>query len=530
MENKNLSKTLSIEWHSIIKDIVKNIIVVVEAVLIGLMGAFIYQHSVYKPEYTSTATFVVNAKVGNYSSFAGLSVSAEMTKVLSEIFQQPSMRSRAAAYAGKGSFRGSLSASPVEGTNLMQISVTSDDPQNSYEMVKAVLAVYPEISDNVFSNAVLDIIKTPSIPHGPSNSFSRSNESMIVLGTTAASLAIIILLSIFRDTIKTENDFNEKIDAKLLGSIVHEKKKKSFKTRKKKKALLISGSAFTSLKFSEGYHKITAKLEYLNHKNGDKVFAITSVAENEGKSTTASNIALSLASRGKKVLLLDLDEKKPALYKIFEADFKEDSELGDLLSGKISPDKFLFRRYKKSSLYLALNTKAHREYQKWYENNSLKRVLELMKERVDYIIIDTAPLSVDAAVTNIVELVDKTILVVRTDIVHTASINDAVLTIKEVGGEFAGCILNDVYPEFSMFGQSGFDESGYYATKSYGRYGKYGKYGSYGKYSKYGKYGSYGKYSKYGRYGRYASAEDFIDEGAMFETATLSDSNEGGAV
>jgi Mrp family chromosome partitioning ATPase len=50
------------------------------------------------------------------------------------------------------------------------------------------------------------------------------------------------------------------------------------------------------------------------------VIAITSVAENEGKSTCAANIAVSLADRGNKVILLDLDFKKPALYKIFSED------------------------------------------------------------------------------------------------------------------------------------------------------------------------------------------------------------------
>lgn len=510
MKNNKSNTSFTIEWHSICRDLLRNIIVVIEAVLIGLMGAFIVQHSVYSPEYTSTATFVVNAKVGNYSSYANLAVSSEMTKVLAEIFQQPSMKSRAASNLGKGSFNGTLSASVVEGTNLMQLDVVSNDPQNSYELLCSVIEIYPEILDNVFSNAVLDVIKTPSIPHSPSNSFSSFNKRLIVGGCAFASVAAIVLLSIFRDTVKSESSFIEKVDAKLLGTVIHEKKKRSFKDLRKKKALLIHENAFTSLKFTESYHKITAKIEYMKHRSGDKVFAITSVAENEGKSTSASNIALSLAGRGNKVLLLDLDEKKPALFKIFETDFKEASELGDLISGKIPPEKYLFRRYKKTNLFLGLNTKPFKEYQRWFENGAIKGVIDAVREKVDYIIIDTAPLSVDAAVTNIVEIVDKTILVVRNDVVHTAAINDAVLTIKEVGGDLAGCIFNDAYPEFSLFGQSGFDESGYY-TKSYGKYGRYSKYG------------------KYGHYGRYVGSDDIFNDGSVLEASSFSADENGGA-
>lgn len=524
MDKKNNSFT--IEWHSIVKDLTRNIIIIVEAVLIGLMAAFVMQHSMYKPEYTSTATFVVNARVANSASYSNLSVTSEMTKIFCEIFQQPSMKRNAAAYAGR-SFKGNLTAEAVSGTNLMQISVTSDDPENSYQMVKAILAVYPEISDKIFSNAVLDVIKQPEIPHNPSNSFSRQNRTLIVAGCSLFIVAIIVLLSIFRDTIKDEQSFEEKIDSKLLGVIVHERKKSKIRGINKK-ALLIHESSFTSLKFTEGFHKITAKLEYMNRRHGDKVFAITSVAENEGKSTTASNIAISLASRGNKVLLFDLDEKKPALYKIFELEYKENAELGDLFMNKISPAEFVFRRYKKSRLFLAANTKAHKEYQRWYENGAVGSVIDSLRDQVDFIIVDTAPMSVDASVTNIVEIVDKSILVVRTDVVHTASINDAILTIKDVGGELAGCILNDVYPEFSMFGQSGFDESGYAYS---GYYGTYNKYSRYGKYNRYGKYARYGKYSRYGKYGKYVSGEDILQSDAAPEddVIELGQSKEGGA-
>ncbi|MBR4960302.1 MAG: hypothetical protein IKY52_05340, partial [Clostridia bacterium] len=102
----------------------------------------------------------------------------------------------------------------------------------------------------------------------------------------------------------------------------------------------------------------------------------------------------------------------------------------------------------------------------------------------DYIIIDTPPLSVAADVTGLIHLADHSLLVVRTDFVYTAAINDAVLSLKENSNSFVGCILNDVHSEFSMLGQFGFDESGYYGTR-YGRHNYYGSYNSYSSYSKY---------------------------------------------
>ena len=107
-------------------------------------------------------------------------------------------------------------------------------------------------------------------------------------------------------------------------------------------------------------------------------------------------------------------------------------------------------------------------------------MIDSFREMFDYVIIDTAPLSVDSTVTNLVTMVDKSIMVVRTDIIAACDINDAILTINEVGGSVAGCVLNNVYPEFTLFNQIGADESGYSYYKKYG-YSKYGKY----KYNRY---------------------------------------------
>ena len=65
---------ITLEWHSILKDVIRNAWIIVLAILIGLMGIFIVTNSVYSPEYTSTATIVVNAKGNSSSSLYGVSV------------------------------------------------------------------------------------------------------------------------------------------------------------------------------------------------------------------------------------------------------------------------------------------------------------------------------------------------------------------------------------------------------------------------------------------------------------------------
>lgn len=480
-------KSITIEWHSIIKDVVRNIWIVVLAALMGLMGIFIASHSVYKPEYTSSAMLVVN--VGSSSgSYSNYSVSGEVANVLSNLFAESAMKNKAAEFAGKDSFNGRISASVVESTNFIEVSVSSDNPQNSYELLSAVLEVYPEITGSVFENAKLSVLRLPSMPQTPSNSISYENKGLVVMGCVTVAFFAIVALSITRDTVKNEDAFGDKIDAKLVGVVFHENKHYSLKEKlkKKKKGLLIGTNAFISLHFTESFNKIAAKAEHSHNIRGSKVFAVTSVHENEGKSTCAANIAVALANRGHRVVLVDFDGKKPALYKIFGQKYNEFSELGNLLGQAISFEDFKLKKSKKAPLFLAVNTKSYGDYHKWFENGIAERFIEALKNNADYIVIDTPPYSADAAVTSIMSFADEALLVVRTDCVATPVINDAVSVISTVSKSFMGCILNDVYPKFTPFFFSGNDQSVQYG--SYGRYGKYGKYGKYGNYGNYNKF------------------------------------------
>ena len=97
--------------------------------------------------------------------------------------------------------------------------------------------------------------------------------------------------------------------------------------------------------------------------------------------------------------------------------------------------------------------------------------LEKLKAKADFIIIDTPPTSVSADAVAIAEKADATVLVVRTDCVLVEDINEAVLNITESGGKLEGCILNNVYEPFTLFGQIGVDERGYYSRSNHYGYG-----------------------------------------------------------
>ena len=134
---------------------------------------------------------------------------------------------------------------------------------------------------------------------------------------------------------------------------------------------------------------------------------------------------------------------------------------------------------------------------------ALDRIVELLKQEYDYILIDTAPVGLVTDTLAIARVADATVYMCRAD-----------YTPKESFGLINSLANEKKMPKMSIV-INGIDMSkrkyGYYY--GYGRYGKYGRYGRYGRYTsysgKYGKYGTYGYgygYGGYGSYGRYSNS------------------------
>lgn len=473
MKNRKMTMTFNFEWNSLIRDVVKSLWAIILIGVIALMGIQIVEKSIYTPTYTSTAVLVVRSRYGTSGTFSSLTASTEMANIFTEVFKQNSLKTLAAENLGMDSFDGTITTSLTDSTNLLNLSVKSKDPETAFKLLTSILEVYPEVTQAVFTDSVIDVVSEPKMPTTPSNSRLMIYRNEIIFLAMLAEGGLIVLFSLFRDTVKEEKGFSEKVDSKLIGIVSHEAPHLSKKERfeRKKRALLIN-DAYSSLRFTEDYQKLCTKFEYLYKNNSKKSFVISSVAENEGKSTVATNLALALSDRGYNVLLLDLDVRKPSIYKILDFRDSMESDFTDVLSEKINIADFKFFRYRKSNLTIAFSKKSHEESDLLVNSKIIERTLKELREKADFIIIDTPPISVSADAVTISEAADATVLVVRTDVVPVEDINEAILNISESGGKLEGCILNNVYKPFTLFGQMGTDERGYYGHNNYYSYSK----------------------------------------------------------
>ena len=95
-------------------------------------------------------------------------------------------------------------------------------------------------------------------------------------------------------------------------------------------------------------------------QNGYKRVLVTSVAENEGKSTVSTNLAIALSSMGKRVLLVDVDFRKPALYKITEREKKSIPDLISYIDGQSDFDDII-RKFSRTGVDMIMNFGSKKE-------------------------------------------------------------------------------------------------------------------------------------------------------------------------
>lgn len=278
-------------------------------------------------------------------------------------------------------------------------------------------------------------------------------------------MAVIVILSyLFRFTVKNTICASRQLDGTIQGVIPFEKKNGIKKEQRAKQALLLS-SPLVSMGFAEASRKAQARIEHHMKKRGLKVLQVASISENEGKSTVAANIALALAEKHKKVLLIDGDLHKPAQFKIFSKRQPGNFSLEDVLRKKADwRDAVIHDR--KDQLYQIFQFHGIGNSSGILDMDRLTELMKEWREEMDYIVIDSSPAAVSTDSEVWMQLADTVLLVVRQDWSDVRVINDTVDLVWQSGTDFAGFILNAFKREWSGQ-QQGYGYSHYASEKPY---------------------------------------------------------------
>ena len=227
----------------------------------------------------------------------------------------------------------------------------------------------------------------------------------------------------------------------------------------------------TSFRFVESIRKLRRRVE--QHMDGGKVLIVTSLLENEGKSTVAVNLALAMEQKGKRVLLIDCDLRKPACGMVL-GQSKFTYGLNDILGGKENLSE-CFLRYQNSDMYMLLAKRGEQNTGDLLISPRMNALLDWARECFDFIVLDLPPMSAASDAEGMADLADASLLVVRQNAAAAPALNNAVASLDGHKAKVLGCVLNNVYATQLSTDQS---YGGYSKYSHYGHYGNYGSGGS----------------------------------------------------
>lgn len=220
----------------------------------------------------------------------------------------------------------------------------------------------------------------------------------------------------------------------------------------------------------EAYKSLRTNLLFCG--SGKKVIDITSCTEDEGKSTVARLLAISLAQSGKNVILVDADMRKSVLTRTVKIQGHQHANgLSLYLSGQVYINDIIYKT-NINGFYMIFAGQFPPNPAELLCTERFSLMITALRKAFDYVIIDTPPLGVVTDSAMVANDCDGAILVVESGAIGYPFAQDVVAQLRKADCPILGAVLNKVDIKQS---------SRYYSGKYYGKYGKYGKYyGGYG--------------------------------------------------
>ncbi len=362
-----------------------------------------------------------------------------------------------------GKYNAKISKAPTQERQYLSISRQQEIKSQLYLML---LQKREENSIELASTAnnakIIDAALADDVPISPKRSIIYLVALVIGIGLP---LGGIYLSDLLRFRIEGHEDIEKLTKCPIIGDIalINESERQGSIAVKENVNNLMA----------ETFRSIRTNLKFMLGEN-KKVIMITSTTSGEGKTFTATNLAISFALLGKRVILVGLDIRKPGLNKVFNIHHHEIG-LTEFLAQPNTTD--LMTLIKPSgvtnNLYLLPSGTVPPNPTELLDSPSLQKAVDILKNNYDYIIFDTAPIGLISDTQLIGRVADLAIYVCRADYTPRAEYTLIEELRKQKRLPNLCTVINGV--DFSQ--------------RKYGYYYGYGK--------KYG-YGSYGKHYGYG--------------------------------
>ncbi|MEG1742855.1 MAG: polysaccharide biosynthesis tyrosine autokinase [Clostridia bacterium] len=454
--------------------------------LAAFFTALVYTYFV-PSEYTSKAMLYVENKVDSTSpGFVNnddIMAAQQLVKNCKELFLSPTVLDDVIngleLDMSRDDLKKIVTVDSVNSTEIMQIGVQTTNPYLAAQIAnKFIEASYKEFK-RVIKTGSIEIVDYGKVI--TTKSYPNTTMAVLIVSFLAAlvTYGITFFAEFFNTSVKSDDKLSEKFQLPVFASIpdfnskntgaqyykyknkyqakTSDQPSEEAKTNEEKEKLYANFNKSIS---AESYNSIRTNLQFALGASDKNILAFTSSNPSEGKSTTATNTAISFANAGYKVLLVDCDLRRPKIHRLLKIDGKRG--FSHLLCDFCTKDEAVVKNVIKNLDVIPVG-KIPPNPSELLASNKMISIVNSLAEEYDYVFLDTPPVNVvsDALLFN--KLNSGVVFVVREEETTYQDVSQAIQQIKATDGKIFGFIKNFCHFKSKSYS---YKKSGY----SYGYY------------------------------------------------------------
>ncbi|MEZ2388359.1 polysaccharide biosynthesis tyrosine autokinase [bacterium RCC_150] len=440
----------------------RNWILIVALSLVGLIAGGTAS-LLARPTYTSvTQLFVAIQSSGSVTelqqgnTFSQARVQSYVKTVTTPSVLDPVI-SRLGLQTTSSALAQNIKASTDLNTVLINISVTDASPAQSAAIAAAVADSLVKAVDDLekprtggASPVRLSIVTPATTPESPTSPNTKLNLLIGLIVGLLAGLGSAVLRTKLDNRVRGEMDVRHVTEKPVLGGI-------SFDSGAVKKPLVTQSEVLSPR--AESFRQLRTNLQFAHISHKSKTVLITSSVPGEGKSTTATNLAISMAQSGKTVVLVDADLRRPMIGEYLGLD--RSVGLTTALIGQADVGDLL-QPWGDDDLYVLTSGQIPPNPSELLGSGEMRDLLAQLEETFDAVIVDAPPLLpvTDSAVLS--QLVDGVVVVVGMLGVRQTELEKSLAALQMVEANVLGLVLNRIPAK----GPDAYAYGGYYTYDS----------------------------------------------------------------
>ena len=376
-------------------------------ILILIVTAFIfalgvvYTFAIKKPTYKSTSSIVVviptdkTKAVGAEGNSVDVTNSRNITYTIASTVTKTSILGSVAEDNGLtySQLKNMVSASADTNTFLINISVTHTDNKLTKKLANEIAAKLISEANSSTSDNITALFYAKGyitqVDEALDGSYASPNKTLYLIVSALAGLVLALVVVFIKEfasnKFQTPEDVNQ-LGYPILNTLIDDKSKEE------KDDSLVE----PSIRNFEPYNRLISNIKFSNVDDPYKVILFTSTVMDELKTTVCSNFAYTLAHNEKKVVVIDLDTRKPRMHKPFGV--TKENGIVEYLAGSITKDQ-LIKKTDKGVDVITVGKDVSNPVT-LLESQKLADLIKELKNEYDFIALDTPPLTAcnDAAI------------------------------------------------------------------------------------------------------------------------------------